>query len=289
MKILLIGANGQLGTDIRKVFPPDRIIPLTHNEIEISDYDKTREVIGQYAPDVVINTAAYHNVPECEKHPQQAFLINAIGVRNLVRACRERDIKLLHISTDYVFDGKKKQPYTEDDIPNPLNVYAVSKLAGEFFARCWEKHYIIRVAGLFGLTGCRAKGGKNFVESMLELARTQETLSVTANIITSPTYSVDAAARIKEILDNNYPPGIYHIVNAGQCSWYEFALEIFRQKGFKVKVEPKTEEAEVAGVTRPLYSALTSRKLKPLRPWPEAISFYLKEKAKQYEKFRILS
>lgn len=281
MKILLIGADGQLGTDIQKVFDKQDIIPLVQQDMEVIDYTQSKAVIEKHKPDIIINTAAYHNVPECEKNPEQAFLVNAVGVRNLVNICRESKTRLIHLSTDYVFDGKKKQPYTEDDIPNPLNVYATSKLAGEYFVKRIEGHYLIRLASLFGVAGCLGKGGTNFVENMLSLARTKPSLQVTSNIICSPTYTYDAALKIKEIIEGNYPSGIYHVVNSGQCSWYEFAREIFRLSGLKVKVEPKEEEATQAGVTRPLYSVLTSRKLKPLRPWPEALKAYLEERKTQ--------
>lgn len=272
-----------MGTDIQKVFDPQDIIPLIQPDIEITDYAQSKTVIEKHKPDIIINTAAYHNVPDCEKNPQQAFLVNGIGVRNLVQICKEKPIKLVHISTDYVFDGHKKQPYVEEDVPNPLNAYAVSKLAGEYFAKRLKDHYIIRVASLFGVAGCLGKGGTNFVETMLSLAKTKPSLQVTSNIICSPTYTYDAATRIKEILEDDYPSGIYHVVNNGQCSWYEFALEIFKQSGLNIKVEPRMEEKERAGVVRPLYSPLTSTKLNPMRDWPEALKAYLKERSKKSE------
>jgi dTDP-4-dehydrorhamnose reductase len=277
MRILIIGANGQLGRDIIKVFKEIELIPLTHHEIEITDFFQSKKTIEKYSPEIVINTAAFHNVPECEKYPDKAFLVNSIGVKNLAEICREHNLTLVHISTDYVFDGKKNNPYTEEDVPNPLNAYGISKLAGEFFAKKVEMHYIIRVASLFGIGGCRAKGGRNFVKAMLNFAKTKDVVQVTSNIICSPTYTVDAAMKIKEILEKKLPSGIYHVANDGTCSWYEFAVEIFKQIGAKTKVEERIESEEIAGVKRPLYSPLRSTKIKPLRHWKEALKAYLKE------------
>lgn len=228
-------------------------------------------------PDIIINTAAFHNVPECEKNPEKAFLVNSVGVKNLVDICRENNITLIYISTDYVFDGRKNSPYDEEDIPNPLNVYGVSKLAGEFLAKKTEKHYIIRVASLFGISGCRAKGGSNFVKTMINFAKTRERVEVTSNIICSPTYTLDAAFKIREIVEEKFPYGVYHVTNSGSCSWYEFAKEIFRLIGANIEVKERIESEESAGVKRPLYSALTSKKLKPLRHWKEALKAYLEE------------
>lgn len=293
MNILLIGSDGQLGTDLLKIFQGNNkstgpvakrssnqqllwtIKGLTLKDLDITDFPKTRRIIEEYKPDIIINTAAYHNVPECEKNPEQTFLVNTIAVRNLALICRLFNIKLIHFSTDYVFDGKKKRPYTEDDIPNPLNVYAISKLAGEFFVKLLSDYYVIRVASLFGTAGCLGKGGTNFVESMLKLAKNNKTIQVTSNITSSPTYTYDAALKIKEMIQDNYPSGLYHLTNSGSCSWYEFALEIFKQSNIKSAVEPKEEQEEQAGVKRPLFSALTTKKLPSLRPWQEALKHYL--------------
>jgi dTDP-4-dehydrorhamnose reductase len=277
MKVLLIGANGQLGSDIMAVFGSKEIIPLVHDDIEITDFEWSRKVLEEYRPDVLINTAAYHNVPECERNPDKAFLVNSIGLRNLSEICLDHRITLVHISTDYVFDGGKKSPYSESDTPGPLNTYGVSKLAGEYFVRRVEKHYVIRVSSLFGKSGCRAKGGGNFVKSMLHLAKTKDRIQVTSNIICSPTFTRDAASKIKELLVRSHPSGIYHAANGGFCSWYEFALEIFSQAKIKINVESKTEAEVEEGVRRPLYSPLISEKIKPVRDWKDALKAYLKE------------
>lgn len=279
MKVMIIGANGQLGTDLQKAFSEEEVIPLTHSEIEITDPFQVKQLGEQHQPDVLINTAAYHDVQQCERNPDKTFLVNAVGVKHLAQACRELSTRFIHISTDYVFDGRKKAAYTEDDVPNPLNTYGVSKLAGEFLAQMAGSYYIIRVASLFGITGCRAKGGRNFVETMLNLAKTKDVVQVTSNITCSPTYTLDAAHRVKEIAKGQPPPGIYHVTNHGVCSWYEFALEIFRQQGINVRVEKKEEKEEVEGILRPLHSALASQKLPPMRHWKEAVSAYLEERS----------
>ncbi len=277
MKTLIIGADGQLGSDLMAIFGPEETIPLTHADIEITDFEQSRRVLEEHGAEIVINTAAYHNVPQCEKDPARAFLVNSMGLRNLSEICFDRRVTLVQVSTDYVFDGKKDSPYAESDVPHPLNTYGVSKLAGEFFTRWVEKHYVVRLASLFGKTGCRAKSGGNFVKTMLRLAKTKDLVQVTSNIICSPTYTKDAAVKIKELLDEDYPSGVYHAANGGFCSWYEFALEIFAQAKIEIDVEQKVESEIEGGVRRPLYSPLVSEKIKPVRDWREALRAYLIE------------
>ena len=276
-KALLIGANGQLGTDILKVFQNVEVIPLIHNDIEISDYTLSKKIIEKFQPEIVINTAAYHNVLECEKNPVKTFMVNSVGAKNLAQICRDNQIKLVYMSTDYVFDGQNRTPYTEEDTPNPLNVYGISRLAGEFLSKTTEKYYVIRVSSLFGKSGCRAKKGMNFVKTMLHLAKSRESVQVTANVICSPSYTFDIALKLKEMLDNDLPSGLYHIANSGYCSWYEFAVEIFSQIGSNIIVEKKNETEELEGVKRPLFSPIASLELEPLRHWKEALKSYLQE------------
>jgi dTDP-4-dehydrorhamnose reductase len=276
MKILLVGADGQLGSELRKELGGG-VTPLTHKDIEISDSARTAEIVQAAAPDAVVNTAAYHNLPDCEKDPETAFKVNVLGARNLALACRKTDAKFVHVSTDYVFDGRKASPYTEDDPPRPLNVYGVSKAAGEFFVTAAGRGLVIRTSSLFGIRGCRAKGGRNFVKTMILAAKTRPVLDVSANVVSSPTYASDAARKIREILEKDAPSGVYHVANGGACSWYEFALEIFRQAGLAVEVRPRVETEEAEGIKRPLYTPLASVKLEPLRHWREALRDYLGE------------
>jgi len=277
VKVAIIGARGQLGRELVKVFGPG-CTPLDVDDVDIRDPIGLRSVLETCGPSVVINTAAYHNVPECEKDPGRAFAVNAIGVKNLRDICLALDLALVHISTDYVFDGRKSVPYTEEDTPNPLNAYGVSKLAGEFFARQVPVHYVVRLSGLFGVAGSVAKGGTNFVKLMLEAARTRDRVAVSSNIFTSPTYARDAAVRIREILEAGFSPGVYHVANDGACSWHEFAAEVFRRTGAAIKLEERIETPELeGGLRRPLYTVLRSLKTWPMRPWQEALGDYLRE------------
>ncbi len=234
MRVAIIGARGQLGQELVKVFGPG-CTSLDVEEVDIREPDGLRRVLEACAPSVVINTAAYHNVPECEKDPGRAFAVNAVGVKNLRDICLALGLALVHISTDYVFDGRKSAPYTEEDTPNPLNAYGISKLAGEFFARQVPVHYVMRLSGLFGVAGSVAKGGTNFVKLMLEAARTRDHVAVSSNIFFSPTYARDAAVRIREILEAGSPSGVYHVTNDGACSWHEFAAEIFSRAGVAIR------------------------------------------------------
>lgn len=170
MKIIIIGANGQLGYDLIRAFEntEDEIAPLTHADIDVTDLRSASETLRNIEPDAVINCAAYVRVDDAEDFPERAFAVNALGARNIARICRDLNSILAHISTDYIFDGRKKEPYTEEDTPNPLNVYGNSKLAGEYFVRnTLEEHYIIRSSSLFGASGASGKGG-NFVATMIK-------------------------------------------------------------------------------------------------------------------------
>ena len=277
MNVAIIGARGQLGRELVRVFGPG-CTALDIGEVDICDPVRLREVLDACRPAAVINTAAYHNVPECEKNADRAFAVNAVGVKNLRDACLGLGSGLVQISTDYVFDGTKGVPYTEEDVPNPLNTYGVSKLAGEHFARQVPVHHVVRVSSLFGITGSVAKGGANFVKLMLEAARTKDRIAVSSNIVSSPTYAVDAAVRIREILESGAPPGIYHVSNAGDCSWHDFAAEIFRRIGASIRLDERIETPEIeGGLRRPLNTSLRSVRTIPLRPWREAIGDYLEE------------
>lgn len=277
MPVLIIGSGGQLGRELVKVFG-DRAVPLDLPALDICDPEGLGKILESRRPDAVINTAAFHNVPGCEKDPERAFALNVLGVRNLRDACRKIGARLVHISTDYVFDGAKEEPYTEEDAPNPLNIYGVTKLAGEFFARQVPVHYVIRISSLFGIGGSLGKGGANFVKLMLQAARTKDSVAVSSNIRSSPTYAPDAAAAIRRIIEDGPEPGIFHVTNAGGCSWYEFAREIFRRTGARIRLDERIETPELeGGLRRPLDTELRSVKRPPLRPWQEALDLYLKE------------
>ena len=282
MKIAVIGANGQLGSDVVRAFESkgDEVRGLVHGDVEIADRESVRKVLQAVRPDVVVNTSAMHHVEHCEEDPEKAFRVNAIGSRNLAETTREVGAVLVHVSTDYVFDGQKRQPYVEDDLPRPLNVYGNSKLAGEYFVRTLNpKHYVVRTSALFGKNPCRAKGGLNFVELMLKLARERGKVRVVDSEIVSPTATTDVARQIVVLTRcDNY--GLCHATAEGSCSWYEFAKEIFELTGTKAQLEVAGPNEFPAKVPRPTYSVLENRALKVasrncFRTWREGLLDYL--------------
>ncbi len=279
MKVAVIGV-GQLGSDLVKVFGDDAV-PLTHRDIEVTDFTSC-EILREIKPDVVINTAAYHKTDECEDNPEKSFSVNAIGARNVALICKDIGAVNIFVSTDYVFDGNKGQPYSEDDVPNPINVYGVSKYAGEIFTRyISDKHYIVRVSSLFGAAGASGKGG-NFVETMIKKAKAGEEINVVEDITMSPTYTKDAAFAIKQIIEKKLPYGIYHVTNDGYCTWYEFAKAIFELAGISAKLNPTTSDKYPTKAKRPKNSSLSIEKLKScgveMRHWKDALKAYLEEK-----------
>ncbi|MEM3652805.1 MAG: dTDP-4-dehydrorhamnose reductase [Nitrososphaerales archaeon] len=278
MRVAVLGASGQLGTDLVKVLRQSyEVIGLTHDDVEVSDKGSL-DAFSKYSPDVVINTAAFHKTDACEDEPLKTFAVNALGARYVAEECLKCGATVCYISTDYVFDGLKGEPYSEDDAPNPINTYGVSKLAGEFYTKMNPRHYIFRVASLFGSAGSSGKGG-NFVETVVGKAKRGEELSVVDDMWMSPTYTRDAAEAIKIILEQRLPYGIYHVVNDGYCSWFEFAKEALNLIGAGVDVKPiKSSQLQVKA-RRPRFSALKSVKLPfKMRGWREALRAYLAEK-----------
>jgi dTDP-4-dehydrorhamnose reductase len=283
MKIIIIGADGQLGSDLSRIIPVEMQIPLTIKDIDISQKERTIDIIKKHSPDVVINTAAYHRVDDCEDNVETAFLVNSIGPRYLALACKEINAKLVHVSTDYVFDGSKKTPYLEDELPKPRSVYAISKLAGEYCVRTiYEKHFVVRSSGLYGIAGCLGKGGGNFVDNIIKQAESNPELKVVGDEVVSPTYSADLAKKIFELIKTEHY-GLYHIVNHGGASWYAFANKIFQIMGKKIIInEVKASDFKLKA-SRPSYSVLQNGALKKiglddLRTWEEALADYLAQK-----------
>jgi dTDP-4-dehydrorhamnose reductase len=284
MKIAIIGANGQLGFDLVRIFNDSEheIVPLTHADIDVIDPDSSRKILEKMQPEIVINCAAYVRVDDAEEYPEKAFSVNALGARNIALICKEFDAISVYISTDYVFDGRKNQPYSEDDIPDPLGVYGVSKLAGEYFVKnIVENQYIFRSSSVFGIAGASGKGG-NFVETMIKKARNNEEIRVVDDMIMSPTYARDAAKMIGKILENKLPYGVYHVANTGQCSWYEFAGEIFNMLGMEANIFPIKTDILQSKARRPVFSPLMSLKLNnyglEIETWEAALKNYLIEK-----------
>jgi dTDP-4-dehydrorhamnose reductase (EC 1.1.1.133) len=281
VKTVIIGSTGQLGTDLVKILQDDNeVIGLTHNDIEVSDY-KSCLILKELKPEVIINTAAFHKTDQCEEEPLKTFSVNAIGAKNVATISKEINAITVYISSDYVFDGSKKEPYTEEDTPNPINTYGISKLAGELYTKQNPKHYIIRVASLFGVAGASGKGG-NFVETMIKKALNKEVINVVDDMWMSPTYTKDAALIIKKILKANVPYGVYHATNKGYCTWFQFAQEIFKLTGLTPIIKPiRTDQLQMKA-KRPRFSALESVKLPKYgiqtRRWEEALKEYLIEK-----------
>jgi dTDP-4-dehydrorhamnose reductase len=280
MKVVIVGAKGQLGVDLcSSLFLRDNsVIQLTHDDVDVSDSDQVERVIGSTRADVVISTAAFHKVEQCETQPEPSFAVNAIGPWNLANTCRRMNAVLVHFSTDYVFDGHSRQPYNELDLPGPLNVYGVSKLAGEgMVALTWKRSFIVRTCGLYGLAGSRGRGG-NFVEAMLKKTADNAPIRVVYDQVLTPTFTTDLAEAIRKLINTeNY--GLYHISAEGQCSWFEFARRIFEIEAIQPNLTPVSTAQFSSTVKRPAYSVLAKRKLQSLgihMPyWEDGLRRYL--------------
>jgi len=282
VKVAVTGANGQLGTDLCRALHNFDIIPFTHADIEIADMASVREAILKHKPAIIINTAAYVRVDDCEDEKEKAFQVNALGARNVAVVAQELGARLVHISTDYVFGGEvepRTTPYTEFDTPVPLSIYGKSKLAGENLVRHFcLRHFIIRASGLFGVAGSSGKGG-NFIETMLRLARERDELKVVNDQVFSPTYTRDLAQKIAQLMATEYY-GIFHITSRGACSWYEFTTETLKLAGITTSVVPITSDQYHQKARRPSFSVLDNYHLRLLamddmRPWQEALRDYL--------------
>jgi len=279
MKIALLGANGQLGRDLHQVLSDHLVVPFTRDDFDVRDHARTRAVISQALPAVILNTTAYHRVDDCELNVELAYQVNALAVLNLARIANDLDAVRVHISTDYVFDGKAEAPYTEESRPMPLSIYGNSKLAGEHLVRSIaRKYFLIRTSGLYGKSGSRGRGG-NFVETMLAKARNRERIKVVNDQQSTPTYTLDLARQIAAVLATSHY-GLFHITNAGFCSWYEFARRVFELAGIDADLTPTTSEFYKSPAIRPRYSVLENARLKSLgldrmRHWSEALAAYV--------------
>lgn len=278
MRIVLIGASGQLGTDLHRQLVGD-VIPVDHARCDITDPVRVLALLDEIRPDIVVNTAAYNLVDKAEIEPEAAMAVNAWGVRNLAQECQQRDLAMVHISTDFVFGlSDRRTPWTEDDAPGPEGVYAASKLLGEYFVRSLcTKHFVIRTCGLYGQAATRSKG--NFVQTMLRLARERSEVRVVADQQCVPSYTRDVAEVIAALVTTT-EYGLYHATNAGPASWFEVAQEAIRLAGLSTPVIPITTAEFKATARRPAYSLLDCRKIErvtgqTLRPWREALLAYL--------------
>ena len=283
MKVFVTGVKGQLGHDVMNELSRRGIegIGADVDEMDITDPEACRRVIAEARPGAVIHCAAYTAVDEAEKHPELCLKVNAQGTRNIAEVCRSLDIKMMYISTDYVFDGQGTRPWEPDDARDPLNVYGQAKYEGELaIEELLEKYFIVRIAWVFGVNG------KNFIKTMLRLGKERGAVSVVDDQIGSPTYTFDLARLLVDMIQTE-AYGRYHATNEGLCSWYEFAEEIFKQAGMEdVSVTPVSTEAYTAAypgqARRPMNSRISKDKLeekgfKRLPPWQDALRRYLEE------------
>lgn len=284
MRVLVVGSVGQLGTDVCAAFADAELCRASREgadvKLDVTDAAAVGSVVDRFRPEIVVNTAAFHNVPRCEEEPAQAWAVNATGARHLARACHGAGARLVHVSTDYVFGNGGTRPYVETDREAPLSTYGASKLAGEHLvaAECAD-HCIVRSSGLYGAAPCRAKGGRNFVQLMLHLAAEHGEVKVVTDERVSPTYTASLARQIR-VLAEQGEPGVYHATCDGECSWYEFAEAIFEETGTEVKLLAATQADFPSPVKRPDYSILGNERLRAqgldvMPHWRDALRQYL--------------
>lgn len=282
-KLLLIGSNGQLGKDLIRVLSGEfDIVETDVGQCDITDARQVTELFDSSRPDVAINTAAWTDVPGCEINDKKAFEVNALGAKHVAQICERRLCKLVQISTDYVFDGKKNSPYVESDLPAPLNVYGISKLAGEYYIQAYcSRHFVVRTSGLYGIHPAVGKK-TNFVETMLKLAKEREVIKVVDDEVLTPTFTIHLAQQIRTLISTEYY-GIYHATNNGACSWYQFTRKIFELAQVKTILEKTSVKEFGSPVRRPMYSVLENHNLSKqgldiMKPWEEALVDYFLDK-----------
>ena len=288
MKILLIGATGQLGGDILRNNPGHEIVAPGRDRLDLQDIEQVEKGIRDARPDVVINCAAFHNVPLCEEQPGQAFLINCFAVGRLADFCGRYGARLVTFSTDYVFGGEKRTPYVESDAPHPIQIYGITRSAGEHaaIAAAPDHTIIVRTCGLYGRSGAASKGG-NFVDKRIADAKAANSLAMGIDQIICPTSTEDLSRAVLALIEHREcGAGIYHLVNEGECSWFEFTKAIYDILGLKVVLRPVDRKGLSGSMRRPLYSVLANTKARALgitlRHWRKALEAYLESRnAKQ--------
>jgi dTDP-4-dehydrorhamnose reductase len=270
VRALITGGGGQLASDLQELLG-DVAVSRRHAELDITDPAQVDRAFAEIEPDVVFNCAAFHNVDQCEREPDPAWETNVRAVMELAK----RPAKLVHLSTNYVFDGRAPEPYSEDDMPSPRSVYSLTKLAGEYAALAYgHGALVVRSSGLYGFAGNASKGG-NFVQRMLGRARETGSLKMVADQRLQPTFTADLAAALVDAVRRD-EGGLLHVTNSGACSWYEFTQAILENAGLDVPVEPVQTTIPPGGVDRPLNGVLASaRAAPPLRPWREALDDYM--------------
>jgi dTDP-4-dehydrorhamnose reductase len=271
VRALITGGGGQLASDLEELLG-DRAVSRTHAELDITDAAQLDRAFEEVRPDVVFNCAAFHNVDQCEREPEPAWETNVRAVMELAR----RDAKLVHLSTNYVFDGRRSEPYGEQDLPSPRSVYALTKLAGEYAALAYgDNPLVVRSSGLYGFAGNASKGG-NFVQRMIGRARDTGALKMVADQRLQPTFTADLAQALVDAVQGG-ESGVLHLTNSGACSWLEFTEAIMENAGLsEVPIEAVETTIPPGGVDRPLNGVLAStRTSEPLRPWREALDDYM--------------
>lgn len=269
-RVLVGGSGGQLGLELAGLLPRrgHEVISLSRKELDVADFGAVGLALEEHSPDVVVNAAAYTNVDGCETETELAYRVNALGPRNLAQLCGERGCDLLHVSTNYVFDGASNRPYEPFDAPNPVSAYGRTKLAGEgYVMQLTNRWYVVRSAGVYGR-------GHNFVRTMLRLGAERDMLKVKDDEVISPTYAVDLAEGIAEVIEARHY-GLYHVTNSGSCSWYEFAKEIFDLAGLEVEVVAVPSSEYPLPAPRPANGVLSALGSPELRHWREALEDYL--------------
>jgi dTDP-4-dehydrorhamnose reductase len=283
MRLALIGPGGQVGSDVAKAAYAAgiEVLPLARADCDVTDRPSLARAFASLGPDdIVVNTAAFHRTDECEERPDLAFGVNGMGAHNVAAAANERGAAVAFYSSDYVFgNAPATRPYVESDVVAPVNVYGVSKAAGETLVRLANpKAYVLRIASVFGTAGSSGKGG-NFVETMLAKARRDERIEVVDDIVMTPTYAADAAALTVDLITRRAPAGVYHLTNSGPCSWCEFANGIFAAAGLPTRAAGVSSVRTSTGAQRPAYSALASERLADFglaaRPWQAVLREYL--------------
>ena len=276
--MLITGGGGQLSTELQELLG-DRAHSYSRAELDISEPGAVARAFAETRPELVLNCAAFHNVDVCESEPERAWEVNVLAVRGLAGECSRHGAKLVHLSTNYVFDGERDEPYSEQDLPNPRSIYALTKLAGEYAARAYSPGaLVVRGAGLYGLHGSRSKGG-NFVQRMTARARDVGALKMVADQRLSPTFTADLATAILDAVERG-ARDVVHLTSAGACSWLEFTEAIMEIAGVDVPIEPVTTSVPPGGADRPLNGVLATVSaaqfgLAPLRPWREGLEDYM--------------
>jgi dTDP-4-dehydrorhamnose reductase len=284
MRILLIGRTGQLGGDLLRHGGDHQLTAPARDELDICRPEQVRAAIEKTHAELVINCAAFHNVPLCEEQPEQAFRVNCVAVRDVASACRDAGARFITFSSDYVFGGDKRSPYGEDALPCPLQMYGMSRLAGEYAAlsAAPEHAVVVRTCGLYGASGARSKGG-NFVDGRVADGKSGKTIEMASEQTVAPTSTDDLAKAVLALAAHpGLKPGVYHLVNEGECSWYELTLAIMEILKLPAKVVPVDRGGRSGAMRRPLYSVLANRKARSLGivlpPWRDALERYLRSK-----------